>query len=79
MVKKYLKFDRFSRVLIAIPMRDKTTRALARKLISYLRENGLQLNEQGEEVFKDDWRETDEGGIKFWWSIWGWAIPWAAR
>lgn len=75
MMKKYLKYDQGSRALIAIPLRDKGTKALVRKLIDFMRLHGFQLSNQGEEIFKDDWVNANEDGVKCWWSIWCWNIP----
>jgi hypothetical protein len=76
MIKKYLKYNRSSRALVAVPLRDKGTKALVRKLIDLMRSYGFQLSHQGEEFFKDDWVDANEEGVRCWWSIWSWNLPW---
>jgi len=79
MIKTHLKFDRNSRALAAVPMRDKITKKLFTKFVELMRDNDLQLRDQGEEFFQDDWHNSkDNKGIKCFWSIWAWAIPYQA-
>jgi hypothetical protein len=76
MMKKYVKYNQNSRALIAVPLRDKNTKNLVRKLIDLMRSVGFQLSNQGDMVFRDDWVDAEEEGVKCWWSVWCWNIPW---
>lgn len=76
MIKKYLRHNRNSRALVAVPLRDNGTKALVRNLIQSMKLNGFQLTNQGEELFKDDWADANEEGVICWWSIWSWNVPW---
>jgi hypothetical protein len=76
MIQKHLSFDRNARALTAVPLRDKTTRELYTRFVGAMRGHGLQIVDQGGEIFHDDWASTDGNGIKCWWSVWRYAIPW---
>jgi hypothetical protein len=59
-------------------MRDNGTKKMATNLIELMRSNGLHLSAQGEEFFKDDWTDAEDEGVKCWWSIWCWNVPWTS-
>ena len=77
MFQRYLKYDRTTRALIAVPLRDKATKVLVRKFIEFMTFHNFQLIYEGEELFWDeDWVDANEEGVRCWWGIWSWNIPW---
>ncbi|KAG9245504.1 putative methyltransferase-domain-containing protein [Calycina marina] len=76
MIAKYLKEEKTSAALVAVPMRDKNTKAMYRDFVDMMRERDMQLKDQGGINFMDDWGTAGDEGVECWWSIWGWDVPW---
>jgi len=75
MIKKYVKSDRKSRALVAVPMRDKKTKGMRAKLEEYLAENNFRLISEGSEVCRDDWEGANhDEEVRCWWGIFGLAF-----
>ena len=73
-VKTFLDPGFGSRALIAIPLRDATTKSLALTFKKTMEEEGLELANQGEEICFDDWQKADDvEDVRVWWGIWKWA------
>lgn len=70
MSHKFLKEDGESRALVAIPMRDNTTRALAEKLSILMNENGFLADGFGEEICQDDWEPSNGPEVNIQWTFW---------
>ncbi|KAE9368730.1 hypothetical protein N431DRAFT_347567 [Stipitochalara longipes BDJ] len=69
-IHKFLQDDSDSRVLVAVPMRDDTTKALADKLFNFMVENGFLEDSSGEEICQDDWESSNEPEVKLRWTFW---------
>ncbi len=69
-IQKCLKDDGESRALVAIPMRDDTTRALAEKLSNFMVEIGFLDEQSGEEICQDDWEPSNGPEVKLRWTFW---------
>lgn len=62
--------DKDSRALVAIPMRDNTTRSLAGKLSNLMVRNGFHVQSSGEELCRDDWESSEGLEVKLRWTFW---------
>jgi hypothetical protein len=62
--------DKDSRALVAIPMRDDTTRSLAEKLSNLMVGNGFHVESSGEEICRDDWESSEGPDVKLRWTFW---------
>jgi hypothetical protein len=69
-VHKFLQDDKSSRALIAIPMRDHTTKVLSENLFNLMTENDFLVDGSGEEIFQDDWEAFNGPEVKLCWTIW---------
>jgi hypothetical protein len=69
-IQKLLIDSKDSRVLVAIPMRDTTTRALAEKLSNLMVENGFHVESTGEEICQDDWESLEGPEVRLRWTFW---------
>jgi len=69
-LQKFLKEDGESRSLVAIPMRDNTTRELAEKLSKLMTENGFLADSFGEEICQDDWEPLNGPEVNIQWTFW---------
>ena len=80
MMKKYLKADRNSRALVAVPMRDNKTKEMRARLEEYLVEDNFRLIGEGSEVCRDDWEGANrDEEVRCWWGIFGLALSCADK
>ena len=69
-IKGFLRADENSRALVAVPMRDHTTKVLAEKLSDLMVGSGFVVEASGEEICRDDWESTDAPEVKLRWTFW---------
>lgn len=69
-IKRHLKPEAASRVMVAIPLRDATTTKMASEFKDIMMKNELKLLHEGTEICHDDWANNGTE-VRCWWSIWG--------
>lgn len=67
-VDTFLSKNIESRVIMAIPIRDKATRALADTLDKYMQDFSIMIRKI--EICKDDWGHKDGEDTKLEWTVW---------
>jgi hypothetical protein len=68
-IRRHIKADSSSRVLVAVPMRDTNTTKMAQELWSLMKKNAFALHAEGTEICRDDWA-NDGAEVRCWWGIW---------
>ncbi|KAI9759309.1 MAG: hypothetical protein M4579_002438 [Chaenotheca gracillima] len=75
-ISRWLKPAPTARVVVELPIREAYLPEV-REFRDRMREAGLAIVKEGEEVGYDDWRSSGEDGglkeVKCWWGIWSWA------
>ena len=70
-IARYLKPNTDSRVVIELPLREAYQPEIDDFRI-LMKEKGLDLNEDGEEIGYDDWEDGSKE-VRCWWGLWSWA------
>jgi hypothetical protein len=70
-INQFLKKDKKARAVVAIPLRDDTTKGLSSKFETKMKSFGLNIIADGEETCDDeDWERKEDDNVMMKWTIW---------